>query len=272
MLTSLLSKDNAPLHRLALQRLQLDAASPWVTLHTGRREGLLYSLVGAATVVANGASLGLLGTRRRVTEPYLQAVRFPAHTAWNVMVYVEGYGADLLYVTCAPVEPKIYGSVEAAVADKGAWLLPTTPYLHWNDAVVHEVGEGTHQRQVRVLPCPLGYTIEAGETLNRPGAWSSWPRHATPDEAATRYAEHEECFYIVTPGYGLIRYDGYWCTGERATGVQEVHNNQALATPLGAHEITFSPDAWGWYAWFYHSFLQKTYNKYAHEGIRTYVR
>jgi hypothetical protein len=148
-------------------------------------------------------------------------------------------------------------------------ILKVSPYVHTNDAVVHDVGTGCYRRTVAEVPTPQGYELHCGETLSdgKEGTWSSWPSHAAPEEVG-RYAEHEEVFFCLTPGYFLMREEGKYCTGETAKGVREIQNGEALATPLGSHELTTSPGDIGYYAWFYLSFLKKQYNAFATDSIK----
>ena len=252
----LLSSANAPLSTLALDQLRLAGDEAALTFAPTDSEVLLYLLTGAVVVSWPGQEQPLCG-RRSVRERGVSAVRFPAGFPHPVTVALAGTSADLLGVSLA---------TSAATAG-------LAPYVHQHDMIWHEVGEDTHRRTVGDLPCPEGYRIHGGETHNIPGGWSSWPAHATPDEAATRYTDHQEVFYVITPGYGVMCQTGYTHVGEQRQGqLTYCGNGSAHAVPLGAHEIVFSPGCWGWYAWFYDSFLQKTYNRWAHEGVRTYVR
>ena len=260
MLTTLLDKTRAPLNRLALHRIQLDASSPSVTLETHGSEGLLYALVGRTHVSVAGLTLGAIGGRRSVTERLIHAIRVPGGLGKCMRVTLDGYAADLLWVTCA--------------AKAGGWVDSRAPYAQKEDAIFHDVGAGCYRRTVAEVPTPAGYEIHCGETLSdgKEGTWSSWPSHAAPEEIV-RYAEHEEVFFPLTSGYFLMRDNGQYCTSAVAKGVREIQNGQAIVTPLGSHELTVSPGDVGYYAWFYLSFLKKQYNKYSTDAIgKVYVK
>ncbi len=263
MLTTLLTKENSPLDRLALHRIQLDARSPSVTMETEGCEGLVYSLVGGCAMHVNGRPLGRIGGRRSVIEPRIDVVRVPSFYPMVVTCTVDGYAADLLWVTWTPPDhPRATG------------LGAGNPYVHRSDAIGHEVGTGCYHRTVAEVPTPAGYAIHCGETRSDgiAGCWSSWPSHCAPEERG-RYAEHEEIFFVLTAGSFLMREDGRYCTGDPARGVREIHNEQALVVPLGSHELTTSPGDIGVYVWAYVSFLKKKYNAFSHESIKSvYVK
>lgn len=259
MLTTLLDKTTAPLNRLALHRIQLDASSPSVTLgHVTRCECLLYSLCGKASVFADGQSLTMIGGRRSVTDRLIHAVRFPAGKTCTVTVSVADYAADLLWVTCY--------QLNAVTRHE-----PSTPYIHYSDATVHQVGEGTHRREVRVLELPPGYEIEAGETLNISGGLSSWPAHANGEDIARflkgEVAWEELMFFVCsTPGIAVL--DGYYNPtthgSQHTREVYRVENGSARVMPLGSHTLYAAPDSPLWYFWVYcGNALQKQYRKWA---------
>jgi 5-deoxy-D-glucuronate isomerase len=250
-LRTLLSPETAPLRTLTLARVVLERTLPVELFPVGQRELLLYSLIGTVRVHLDGIDYGLLGARTAIQTPVVHALRLSGMTA-EVLLTLQSPTADLL-LAGIPSEAQ------------------QAPFVHRDDVYCHSVGTGTHHREVRELLTPPGWKLHAGETLNDVGGWSSWPSHAALDELP-RYKEHEECFYVVTPGYGLCRTDGLYSIGLRADGVQEVRNGEAFVTPLGAHEIVASPDAWLWYYWCYTSFLQKTYNSQAHHGVRQYIK
>lgn len=256
-ITVLLSKETAPLTTLRLMRVQLTRANAAQYLLI-RRETAIYALVGTVRCHLDGVDYGLIGGRRHIRDLPVQAIRCHPSTVSDCLLTLESLSADLL-ITDVP-------AIQETIAD----IRP--PFVHRDDALCHAVGAGTHAREVRELPMPPGYTIHLGETLNVPGGWSSWPDHSTIDERG-RYAEHQETFYVVTPGYGVMILDGTYADGsEDVDAVKIVRNDSAFVTPLGSHPIVASPDAWLWYAWSYTSFLRKQYNQYAHHGVKQYIK
>lgn len=249
--TTLLSPTNARLATMTLRRVMLDAQHPSEHLPI-RDELCIYPLIGSVRVHVDMMDYGVIGGRVDVRTADVQAVRVGIQN-YEVAFTLEGYTADILVASV---------KTDSRVA----------PFIHHRGQChIHPVGTGTHRREVRELPVPPGYTLHMGETLNDAGAWSSWPDHSTWQER-DQYAHHQECFYVITPGYGLMYLDGLYVDGTPATGPQLVTNDQAFVTPLGSHPIVASPDAWLYYCWVYQSFLQKTYNRWSHEGIKTYVK
>jgi 5-deoxy-glucuronate isomerase len=271
-LETLLSPEHHPLVSLSLHRLRLTRADPAVEWKSDGDECLLYGLIGAVGLEAttdDGQRLAgeLRPLRWRVDARGAVALRLPPGQPWTVILRVLDASADYLLVrrranplaldAAHPVNPGPRVPRRDAPA-------PLGPVLHEGHTdAVHPVGEGAWRREVRVFDLPDGYEIHAGETLNPPGHWSSWPSHAHPEDLG-KWADWQECFFLVTPSPGLIVLDGHYCTGQRVNEIREATNGLALVTPLGSHPIVASPAAWLYYFWVYHgTALTKTYNRFA---------
>jgi 5-deoxy-glucuronate isomerase len=174
--------------------------------------------------------------------------------------------ADYLLVRRQP-EPILLSA--ANTPEAAVWQAPIpAPVVHEGlSDEVHRVGEGAWRREVRVFPTPEGYRLDCGETVNPPGHWSSWPRHQ-PINATTH--DHQEVFFVITPGWGLVRRQGWYATPGDVDDVRLVQNGDALVMPLGSHPIVASPESWLFYWWCYESTaLKKTYNAFATD-VQTY--
>ena len=105
------------------------------------------------------------------------------------------------------------------------------------DVVVEDRGAGTFARAVRTY-LPDGPLI-AGETLNPPGGWSSYPPH--------RHDAHEEAYlYRFAPrdGFGLAAtYDGDERVG------QVVRDGDVTWIPSGYHPVVAAPGYTMCYVW-----------------------
>ena len=271
--TILLDKHTAPLDRLTLVRLQLDASCPSLVLGTQGNEGLLYSLVGRVTVYADGLCLGTLGGRRSVTEPQIHCIRFPAGVMTTITVVLDGFAADVLWVTYESSSFKVVATPYSRVTyNQGTStnmtsVIQQTPYLHWHDTVWHSVGTGTYARTVAEVPRPDGYRLDVGETLNPPGAWSSYPPHAN-----TQDIEHfsngettwEEVFFCVCEQPGIVNLQGVYTGGTIVEKVMPVYNGHAYVMPLGSHAMVAHPQSYLYYFWCYAgTALEKIYRKYS---------
>ncbi len=286
--TILLSKDTAPLQHLVLGRAQLDASSPSVALATRGREALLYSLVGRITVYANGVCLGTLGGRRSVTEHRVQCVRFPSGVDFAVTLVLDGFAADLLWMTCARqaapfvAVPETFGPQAQSYppviqgATTASHLAPASrvPYMHGGlDVYWHTVGHGTHERTVAEVPRVEGYELDVGETMNLPGAWSSYPPHANAEDIekfGNGQTTWEEIFYCVCEKPGVIVLNGLYTDGSVVNKLQAVQNGEAYVVPLGSHPLVAHPSSFLWYFWAYcGTALEKQYKKYS-DDVLTY--
>jgi 5-deoxy-D-glucuronate isomerase len=108
----------------------------------------------------------------------------------------------------------------------------------------HMLGQGTAKREVReVLGAgSIARKIRCGETVNRPGGWSSWPPHKFDKEGAENF---EEVFCVFTDpkdGYAIIRKNGV---------LEELHSGDITEVPLGEHPIVAGPGTRLLYVWFF---------------------
>lgn len=252
--TVLLSPNNAPLRTLTLSRLQLDQDEPVCTLETQGEELCFYVLIGQVIIldVGNPAETGNWGFyegRRKVTDPGVAVLRFPAGRSVSLRVELQGFSADVLVA-----------SVIGPSSD-------ASPIAHRGDVWSHQVGEGAHQREVREVPTPPEYTISCGETINPAGGVSSWPPHANAEDLAKFKAgvtTWDETFFIVAPSPGIAVLDGYYGDGTSVQEVVRLENGHAYPMCLGSHMCYAAPDSYLYYAWFYcGDALQKQYRKYA---------
>lgn len=232
-------------------------------------EVLIYPLIGAAYVSLDGSVEVLHAGRSSVLDTLSAVLRCKPDRQTCLDITLNSEQLDCLIAIAVRKDSR---------RDTHAYPTPTdgpsgTITSQHVGVRHHTVGAGTHERRVTEFETPLGFVINAGETLNVPGGWSSWPAHATKEVARKKCTDHEEIFFVVTPGTGYMFFDGWFADGCKAYGMIEAKNGQALITPLGSHPIVFTPGHWGYYAWFYVSTaITKTYNKWAHErGLKTYV-
>jgi 5-deoxy-glucuronate isomerase len=273
----LLSPENDPLQTLTLERLRLDHTDPVWELKSEADELLLYGLIGAVAVEASTDDGQRLTTelrpvRARVDARGATALRLPAGMPWTATVRALDRSADYLLVRRRPVVTPILPTTNTTNVAETPRLAVSAPMVHLtHDDEVHQVGEGAWRREVRTFPTPEGYHLHAGETLNPPGHWSSWPSHFPPG-TLERYAEWEEVMFVVTPAWGLVDRSGRYVTGERIDEVQRVSAGDAFVAPLGAHPVIASPHAWLLYVWVYSGeVLRKAYPRWATDVQSVYA-
>lgn len=243
-ITTLLSPENAPLTTMKLLRIRLDAEYPAEQIPI-QDEICVYPMIGRFQAHIDAVDYGIFGGRQHVCEHDTQALRA---TSGLLTLTLKSYSADFLLATCT--DP-----------------FPVAPFVHRNDAMVHTVGSGTHQRIVTELVTPPSYRIWAGETENIPGGVSSWPPHANAEDiAGFRRGETswEEMMFFVCQEPGIVVLDGYYNDVRSVKSVQPIYNGSAHAMPLGSHTLHAAPNSFLWYAWFYAgTALQKEYRKWA---------
>jgi 5-deoxy-glucuronate isomerase len=146
----------------------------------------------------------------------------------------EGAGWSATAAAGSTIE--LIGTLEATVVFRpGTYELPTRVIPP--DAVVEEQrGSGAHARRVRTYLAE-GPLI-AGETLNPPGGWSSYPPHRH---------EHEEVYvYRFDPpgGFGVaVNYD------ETREEAMIVHDGHVQRIASGYHPVAAAPGYAMYYLW-----------------------
>lgn len=237
---------------LLVNHITLDAEKPCHHTYIREREALVYALIGRIRVYANHHFLGVIGGRRSVTEPLAHVIRFPAGVEWQVSLVMDGFSADCLLASCEALPN----------------ACTKLPYMHWNDAYSHTVGEGTHQRTVTEVVTPPSFRISAGETYNPPGTTSSWPPHASQQDLLL-YQEGkttwEEWFYVIAPQPAQATLIGLYPGGKQVSETRVLTNGELVQMPLGSHAVTAAANSFAWYCWLYAgNALQKSYNKFSH--------
>ena len=253
--TILLSPDNSPLRTLTLSRLQLDQDEPVCTVETQGEELLLSVGIGKVIVAIEQVAAWPLGGRRKVTDPGVAVLRVPAGHPQRLDVHLCDFSADILIA-----------SVPGPASEAGF-------VCHMDDVWSHQVGEGTHQREVREVSTPPGYSISCGETLQQPGMISSWPPHANAEDLVKFQAgvttwEEVMFFACASPGFAVL--DGYYSGGQHGNRIVRLDNGSAHVMVLGSHSIYAAPDSSMWYFWAYlGNALKKEYRRWVTD-VSTY--
>ena len=114
---------------------------------------------------------------------------------------------------------------------------------------VGEVGRDAWRRSVRTILGPEdgASRLLAGETVNPPGLWSSFPPHRHDRDAADEVRLEEVYLYRVRPagGFGVqVRYDS---DGEREARV--VRDGEVAVITSGFHPVVAAPGYELYYLW-----------------------
>jgi 5-deoxy-D-glucuronate isomerase len=254
---------------------RIGSGHPWHSTTLGL-ETLLYPLTGSAKVKVNFED-NLLAWNVQVRSKIFQrnfydpgpfsAIRIPAGNDWSFSIEPYDHFDWLYFSSVGKPEFSSFRPVCVEFARQ------------------ERIGETPYYRSVRHLERPLGFFIDAGETRNKPGQWSSWPSHANMDDLK-RLAEEkvtwEEAFFCITAPvvptvpdkevYGLMLREGLSASGKEVNDVIKITNSHALFTPLGSHPIVASPVTNLFYIWSYFgTALEKQYNRSATD-TGTYVK
>lgn len=197
----------------------------------GRGERLAVIMSGRARVVIDGREVGTAGGRGDVFDGPGDAVYLPAGLAGSLTAL----GGDLsVAIASAPPSQRPGGR---------ARILPAA------EQRVVSAGRDTFRREVRTIlgPADPASRLLAGETVNPPGLWSSYPPHRHDRASAEEVRLEEVYLFRVRPanGFGVqIRYDS---DGEREARV--VRDREVAVITSGFHPVVTTPGHHLYYLW-----------------------
>ena len=205
---------------------------------TGSREYVLDVFSGAASITVEDAA-----GNSQVFNPV--GGRSDVFTGPPVMLYIPPRSA--------------YEITAAEKLDVGVFSAPsqaTVPpaLLHGSDVVRRQVGRGNWQRTVYSA---LGESVPAerllaGETLNPPGNWSSYPPHKHDRSNPPQEAVLEEIYFFrVKPqqGYGFIWTYTAPEDPDGFSSVFVVEDGDTVLLPKGYHPVVAAPGYELHYTW-----------------------
>lgn len=201
---------------------------------------------GRCAVEADGADLGTLGGRRSPFEGPGEALYLPPGVEASV-VAGEG-GARLVRAAAPPPEDWSRDGFGPA----GHTLFPRV--IRPADQRIAEVGRDNWRRRVRTILGPEHEALRllAGETLNPPGNWSSYPPHKHDVDAPPVESRLEEVYlFRVDPpgGFGVqVRYEGE-VDDEAGRSATIVRDGDVAAIPSGYHPVVAAPGYTLYYLW-----------------------
>jgi len=235
--TSIVTPQNSPLRHISFGRLQLHQGRRYRGA-TGEDEVVLDILAGLCDmeVAFEGQSLtcSSLGGRADVFQGGPTLVCLPPGVEYTVVAH-----SHLLDV-----------AVSYAPAPRGGRPSVIRP----EESEMRLVGAGNWERIVRLGTVGKGATrrLMVGETVNRPGCWSSFPPHKhDEDMPGEEVAMEEVYFYVIRPRYGF----GVQCLYDPASvpgRLEEafiVHDGDAVVLPRGYHPVVAAPGYRLCYVW-----------------------
>jgi 5-deoxy-glucuronate isomerase len=88
-----------------------------------------------------------------------------------------------------------------------------------------------------------------GETLSRPGQWSSYPPHKHDQHIPKKETCLEEIYYYRLQPDDRFGFQGLYTRKPDRTKAYMVHNHDAIAISEGYHPVSSPPDAQMYYLW-----------------------
>jgi 5-deoxy-glucuronate isomerase len=205
-------------------------AGATVELAAGR-ERLAVIMSGRGAVRLDGADLGTLGGRATVFEGPGDALYLPPDSSASLTV---ADGEAVIAVAAAEPGGDPPGKARA--------IRPV-------DQRIATVGRGAWERTVRTIlgPEQPASRLLAGETVNPPGLWSSFPPHRHDRDSAEEAALEEVYLYRVHPenGFGVqIRYDS-----DAESEARMVCDCDVAVIASGFHPVAAAPGHQLYYLW-----------------------
>lgn len=228
------SPENSPLRWLTFGRLWLPAGTPAWEHQTGGNEEVLALVHGGGVVAVEGGQTFTLAPR---PDPFAAPPTYlylPPGCTYRVVPGAGGLDAAL----------------SAAEAEPGGQPLLLPP----ESAVYTRHGAGRWARKV-YLGTTLNYPIQrlmVGETLNRPGGWTSYPPHKHDEANPPHEMPYEEIyFYQFKPGAGFGMQRVYDLPGKPGgiDAAYVVKDGDTVAVPHGNHPVAGAPGYRMWYLW-----------------------
>lgn len=213
---------------IGLELAELDPGQSFEPLC--ERETVVVVLGGVCEAVAAGESLGDAGGRSNVFEGPGYAIYAPPGTSLRLTAK----NAAQLAIATAPL---------------GAGTPAKARLIRPEDQRIDQVGKGNWSRSVRTMLGPehAAGRLLLGETINAPGAWSSYPPHKHDHESRPEEVKLEEVYlFKVDPagGFGVqVHYED---------GVQEafvVKDDDVAVIRSGYHPVVGAPGYSLYYLW-----------------------
>ncbi len=219
-------------------RLQLSGLDHY-SAETGSRECVIDVFAGSANVAIQSSAgqkqeYDRVGSRASVFDGPPSMIYIPPQSSFTVTPVAGGLDAGVFF---APSSAKI----SPARADGASVMASAIGRDNWRRTVFTAVGDTIAAEK-----------LIAGETLNPPGAWSSYPPHKHDRSNPPQEAVMEEVYFFrIRPqqGYGLM--STYTAPGDAPAfnNVFVVEDGDTVLIPRGYHPVVAAPGYELHYTW-----------------------
>lgn len=223
---------------LEFGRLELRGSDHYST-ETGSRECVIDVFAGAAKVNVQGPGgpqqeYDRIGGRASVFDGPPSMLYVPPQSSFTITAVSGQLDAGIFF---APSDAKI----SSALADGASVMTNAAGRDNWKRTVFTAVGDNIAAEK-----------LIAGETLNPPGNWSSYPPHKHDRSNPPQEAVMEEVYFFrVRPkqGYGLM--STYTAPGDSQpfNNVFVVEDGDTVLIPRGYHPVAAAPGYELHYTW-----------------------
>lgn len=234
---SIATPDNSPLEQITFGRLQLTRSSAPYTALTEGNEVVLDILSGicdvTVTFAADTQSYSNLGGRGDVFAGRPTLICLPPKTEYRIVSR----------------SPHLDLAVSAAPCPDGGQPTIIAP----DDNETRIVGAGNWERHVHLGTVGTGLTrrLMVGETINKPGCWSSYPPHKHDEDRPGEASMEEVYFYVVKPkqGFGVQCLYQHPEVPDRLDEAFIVRDGDMVVLPRGYHPAVAAPGYQLCYVW-----------------------
>jgi Uncharacterized enzyme involved in inositol metabolism len=226
--------DNSPLRWLHFGRLWLPEAQGSWTHETENHEETLVLLHGSGQIhIDNGPHYTLSLRRDPFVDPPTM-VHIPAYTRYQVIAGPTGLDMAIAGAEAQPGGESLFfpaSEVKATYHGAGRWKRK----IHMG-----AVGDFPIQR------------LMVGETMNKPGGWTSFPPHKHDEQNPPQEMPYEEIYFFSmkpSSGFGIQRVYDPPQRDEALDETLTVYDGDTIAIPRGYHPVVGAPGVQMYYLW-----------------------
>jgi len=236
--TSIVGPKNSELELIEFGRIFLPNIGERYEGETGGNEAVLTLFGGKCSLNIEGANgqevrHEMIGNRADVFNGKPTMVYLPREVEYEVVAQIPNSDMG---ISMAPSEidwpPVLVKPDDVVGRSVGAW--------NWRRKVYTAIGDNVKAHRLMV-----------GETLNRPGNWSSFPPHKHDEKSSNETPYEEVYFFRVKPsqGFGIQRIYTSPNDEDPFDEVYTVENSDTVIIPRGYHPVVAAPGYHLYYLW-----------------------